>query len=78
MRVSRFLIFSKRESIKESLGFSSFELVFGHIPDGSLKLFKETWLTPENLYLNVQCLSSTMHNQLVTSHNNSVCNKEMA
>ena len=38
------LLFAARESIQESLGFSPFELVFGHLPCGPLKLFKECWL----------------------------------
>ena len=37
-------LFAARESIQESLGFSSFELVFGYLPCGPLKLFKECWL----------------------------------
>ena len=36
------LLFSVRESIQESLGFSPFELVFGHTPRGPLKLL--SWL----------------------------------
>ena len=38
------LLYAARESIKESLGFSPFALVLGHLPRGSLKLFKECWL----------------------------------
>ena len=38
------LLFAARESIQESLGFSPFELVFGQLPCGPLKLFKECWL----------------------------------
>ena len=38
------LLFAVRESVHESLGFSLFELVFGHVPRGSLKLLKEVWL----------------------------------
>ena len=38
------LLFAARESIQESLGFSLFELVFGHLPRGPLILFKECWL----------------------------------
>ena len=40
------------ESIQESIRFSPFELVFGHVPHGPLKLFKESWLAddaPESL-----------------------------
>ena len=36
-----------RESVQESLGFSLFELVFGHTPRGPLKLLKEVWLAEE-------------------------------
>ena len=34
-------LFIVRESIQESLGFSPFELVFGHTVHGPLKLLKE-------------------------------------
>ena len=35
------LLLAVRESVKESLGFSPFELVFGHTVRGPLKLLKE-------------------------------------
>ena len=35
------LLFAIRESVQESLGFSPFELVFGHNVRGPLKLLKE-------------------------------------
>ena len=38
------LLFAARESVQESLGFSPFELVFGHVVRGPLKLIKEKWL----------------------------------
>jgi len=38
------LLFAAQKVIEESLGFSPFELVFGHSPHGPLKLLKETWL----------------------------------
>jgi len=41
------LLFAMRESVQESLGFSPFELVFGHTVRGPLKLVKEKWLTEE-------------------------------
>ena len=43
-----FLLFAVRESVQESLGFSPFELVFGHTVRGPLKLIKETWLSEES------------------------------
>ena len=42
------LLFAARESIQESLGFSPFELVFGHLPWGPLKLLKECWLDDDS------------------------------
>ena len=42
------LLFAARESVQESLGFSPFELVFGHVPRGPLKMLKETWLLDDN------------------------------
>ena len=41
------LLFAARESVQESLGFSLFELIFGHSVRGPLKLLKEQWLTDE-------------------------------
>ena len=38
------LLFAAREAVQESLGFSPFELVFGHTVRGPLKLLKESWL----------------------------------
>ena len=42
------LLFVGRESIQVSLGFSPFELVFGHTPRGPLKLLKEALLKEED------------------------------
>ena len=33
-----------RESVQETLGFISFELVFSHVVCGPLKMLKESWL----------------------------------
>jgi len=38
------LLFAAREAVQESLGFSPFEMVFGHTVSGPLKLLKEKWL----------------------------------
>ena len=38
------LLFAIRESVQESLGFSPFELVFGHVVQGPVLLLKEKWL----------------------------------
>ena len=37
------LLFAVRESVQESLGFSPFELVFGHTVRGPLKLLKKNF-----------------------------------
>ena len=42
------LLFAARESVQESLGFSPFELVFGHSVRGPLKLLKEKWMCEED------------------------------
>ena len=42
------LLFVVRESVQESLGFSRFELVFGHIVRGPLKLLKEKFLSDDD------------------------------
>ena len=39
-----FLLFAARESVQESLGFSPFELLFGHTVRGPLKMWKDKWL----------------------------------
>jgi hypothetical protein len=43
------LLFAARESVQESLGFSPFQLVFGHAVRGSLKLFKENLLAQDGV-----------------------------
>ena len=47
------LLFAVRESVQESLGFSPFELVFGHTVRGPLKLFKEKLLSHDDVLLNL-------------------------
>ena len=47
------LLFAVRESVQESLGFSPFELVFGHSVCGPLKLLKENWLSENTESLNL-------------------------
>ena len=42
------LLFAVRESVQESLGFSPFELVFGHSIRGPLKLMKEKLLSHDD------------------------------
>ena len=47
------LLFTVRESVQESLGFSSFELVFGHTVRGPFKLLKEKFLSNNDSSLNL-------------------------
>ena len=46
------LLFAVRELVQESLGFSPFELIFGHLVHGPLKLLKENWLSENTESLN--------------------------
>ena len=46
------LLFAARESVQESLGFSPFELVFGHTVRGPLKLLEENFL-PGDTFMNL-------------------------
>ena len=39
-----FALFAAREAVQESLGFSPFELIFGHTVRGPMHLLKEKWL----------------------------------
>ena len=42
-----------RESVQESLGFSPFELGFGHTVRGPLKLLKEKFISSSDEFLNL-------------------------
>ena len=44
----RLFLFAIKESVQASLGFSPFELVFGHTVRGPLKLLKEKFLSQED------------------------------
>ena len=46
-------MFAIKESVQESLGFSIFELVFGHTLRGPLKLLKEKFLSNDDSSLNL-------------------------
>ena len=55
------LFFTVREAVQESLGFSPFELVYGHTVRGLLKLVKENWLAeePQSTFW-IRCLISAV------------------
>ena len=61
------LFFSVRESVQESLGFSPFELVFGHMVRGPLKLLKEKFLLQEDTPLNLLQYVSDFRSRLLTA-----------
>ena len=42
-----FVLFAVREAVRESLGFSLYELIFGHSIRGPLLFLKEKWLKNE-------------------------------
>ena len=52
-KVIHLLLFATREAVQESLGFSPFQLVFGHTVRDPLKLFKEKFLFDGNDCLNL-------------------------
>ena len=58
------LLFAVRESVQESLGFSPFELVFGHSVRGPLKLLKEKFLSNDETPLNLLQYLSDFRNRL--------------
>ena len=58
------LLFAVRESVQESLGFSPFELVFGHSVGGPLKLLKEKFLSNDETPLNLLQYVSDFRNRL--------------
>ena len=58
------LLFAVRESVQESLGFSPFELVFGHSVRGPLMLLKENWLSENTESLNLLDYVSRFRNKL--------------
>ena len=51
------LLFVVREAEQISLGFSPFELVFGHTPRGPLKLLKGAWLNEDHSDSLLTCIS---------------------
>ena len=57
------LLFAGRESV-ESLGFSPFELIFGHTVRGPLKLLKEKFLSDDDSSLNLLQYVSDFKNRL--------------
>ena len=61
------LLFAVRGSVQESLGFSPFELVFGHSVNGSFKLLTDNWLSENNESLNLLDNVSKFRSRLKTA-----------
>ena len=61
------LLFAVRESVQESLGFSPFELVFGHTVRGPLKLLKDKFPSQEDTPLNLLQYVSDFSKQVINS-----------
>ena len=59
------LLFAVRESVQEFLGFSPFELVFGHTVRGPLKLLKGKILSQEDTPLNLLQYVSDFRSRLL-------------
>ena len=57
-------LFAVRESVQESLGFSPFELVFGHSVCGPLKFLEEKFLSNDETPLNLLQYFSDFRNRL--------------
>ena len=58
------LLFAVSESVQESLGFSLFELVFGHAVRGPLLLLKEKWLDEDPEKISVLKYVATFKDRL--------------
>ena len=58
------LLFAVRVSVQASLGFSPFELVFGHTVRGSLTLLIEKFLSDDDSSLNLLQYVSDFENRL--------------
>ena len=61
------LLSAVRESVQESLGFSPFELVFGHTVRGPLNLLKEKFLSQEDTPFNLLQYVSYFRRKLLTA-----------
>ena len=65
------LLFAARDSVQESLGFTPFELVFGHTVRGPLRLLKEKLLVDDDSSLNLlQYVSVLARENLISRHKN--------
>ena len=63
------LLFTARGVVQESLGFSPFELVFGHTVEGPRKLLKEKLLVDDESSVNLFQYISDFHTKLTKAYN---------
>lgn len=61
------LLFAVRDCVNESLGFTPFELVFGHEIRNPLKIFKENWLDNEVTQTNLLCYVQDFKDKLLNA-----------
>ena len=59
-----YLLFATRDSVQESLGFSPYELVFGHTVRGPLIVVKDQWLNNKEGGGNVMNYVASMREKL--------------
>ena len=67
------LLFASRESVQDSLGYSPFELIFGHTVRGPLKLLKEQFMSedkPRDLLTYVCTFKDRLQNACEIANNN--------
>jgi hypothetical protein len=72
------VLFAAKEAVQESLGFSPFELLFGHTVRGPLKLLKEKWLTEAsslNLFDYVSSFKERLYNACKLAQENLKCSQ---
>lgn len=60
-----FVLFAVRDSVQEALGYSPFELVFGHDVRGPLKMIKETWMNERGRFVSATQYMSEMKERMI-------------
>ena len=73
MKAYTYCLFASRESVQDSLGYSPFELIFGHTVRGPLKLLKEQFMSedkPRDLLTYVCTFKDRLQNACEIANNN--------
>jgi len=74
-----FLVFAARDSVQESLGFTPFELVYGHHVRGPLKLLKDKCFDDrgqDNVITYVSKMKQRLHDAVQVAHKNLMVSQE--